>query len=164
MKKHIIAAMLPGLLSLSLPLSSSADSGAGCGLGQQIWAGQSGLAAHVLAATTNGTSVNQWFGISFDSLGCNANGVVATAYQRNIYVAGNLDNIARDAARGGGDHLRSLAQLMKIAEQDQPAFFAVAQARYDSLFSDSQVDAQEWIASLNEALLTEPSLAKYVTQ
>ena len=164
MKKQIVAAMLPGVLSLSFPFISCADSGAGCGLGQQVWAGKSGLAAHVMAATTNGTSINQWFGLTFDSLGCNANGVVTAAYQRNIYVAGNLDNIARDAARGGGDHLRSLAQLMEITEEDQPAFFAVTQAHYDSLFGATQVDAQEWLASLDEALLTEPSLAKYVSQ
>ncbi len=164
MKKQIVAAMLPGVLSLSFPFISCADSGAGCGLGQQLWAGKSGLISHVSAATTNGTSANQLFGLTFDSLGCNPNGVVTTAYQRNIYVAGNLDNIARDAARGGGDHLRSLAQLMEITEQDQPAFFAVTQARYDSLFSDTQVDAQEWLASLNEALSAEPSLVKYVSQ
>ncbi len=162
MKKHLAAVLLPGLLSF--PVISAADSGAGCGLGQQIWAGQSGLAAHVLAATTNGTSVNQWFGLTFDSLGCNANGVVTAQYQRNLYVANNLDNIARDAARGGGDHLRSLAQLMNIEEQDQPAFFAVTQARYDALFGTSTVDSQSWLASLDKTLLAEPDLAKYVSQ
>ncbi len=162
MKKHLAAILLPGLLSF--PVISAADSGAGCGLGQQIWAGQSGLAAHVLAATTNGTSINQWFGLTFDSLGCNPNGVVTAQYQRNLYVANNLDNIARDAARGGGDHLRSLAQLMEIEEQDQPAFFAVAQARYDALFGANAIDSQAWLASLDKALLAEPGLAKYVSQ
>ena len=162
MKKYLAAVLLPGVLAI--PGVSSADSGAGCGLGQQIWAGQSGLAAHVLAATTNGTSVNQWFGLTFDSLGCNANGTVTAEYQRHLYVSNNLDNLARDAARGGGDHLRSLAQLMNVAEVDRPAFYAAAQSRYDELFADSGTDAVQWLAGLNEAMLAEPGLAKYVGQ
>ncbi len=163
MKKHLAAILLPGLLSF--PVISSAGNGAGCGLGQQIWAGQSGLAAHVMAATTNGTSANQLFGLTFDSLGCNGNGVVTAQYQRNLYVANNLDNIARDAARGDGAHLRSLAQLMNIKKQDQPAFFAVLQARYNTLFGSSDaLDSQAWLASLDKAMLAEPSLAKYGSQ
>ena len=36
-----------------------ADRDAGCGIGSQVWAGQSGKVAKILAATTNGIFANQ---------------------------------------------------------------------------------------------------------
>lgn len=161
MQKRIAAILLPGLLSL--PLVSAADSGPGCGLGQQIWAGKSGLAAHVLAATTNGTSFNQLFGLSFDSLGCDGNSVITAQYLRNLYVANNMDNIARDAAKGSGEHLQSLAELLEIAEQDRPAFFAMTRSRYDTLFSARSTSSRQWLATLDQALSADPQLAKYAS-
>ncbi len=162
MNRRLAAVILPGLLSF--PLTSVADSGPGCGLGQQIWAGKSGLAAHVMAATTNGTSSNQLFGLSFDSLGCDGESMITAQYLRKLYVTNNLDNIARDAAKGGGNHLQSLAELMEIAEQDKPAFFSMTRSSYEALFSDSSVATPgQWLTVLDRALQTEPNLAKYAS-
>lgn len=161
MDKRLAAILLPGLLSL--PMVSAADSGPGCGLGQQIWAGKSGLAAHVMAATTNGTSSNQLFGLSFDSLGCDGESVITAQYLRNLYVANNLDNIARDAAKGDGEHLQSLAKLLDIAERDKTAFFSMTRSNYDMLFSASTASSQQWLAILDQALLAEPQLARYAS-
>ncbi len=159
MKKRIAAILAPSLLAL--PMITTANPG--CGLGQQIFAGQTGLGPHVLAATTNGTSSNQLFGITFDSLGCNAETVITAQFQRNLYVASNLDNIAADAARGGGEHLQSLAALLEIAPQDRPAFFAMTQSRYETLFNGQQTDSSEWLAMLDQSMLTDPVLAKYAS-
>ncbi|MFK7853855.1 MAG: DUF3015 family protein [Granulosicoccus sp.] len=153
------------LLLVPLVMASSgasfADSGPGCGLGQQIFAGQSGLAAHVLAATTNGSSSNQLFGLSFDSLGCNGETVITAEFQRNVFVANNYDNIARDAAQGGGDHLQSLAQLMQMQDDDAERFYQLAQVNYDHLFSDSGSDYALWLEKLDTTLSADPGLAKY---
>ncbi len=138
-----------------------ADAGPGCGLGQNIFAGQSGLAAHVLAATTNGSSSNQLFGLSFDSLGCNGETVITAEFQRNVFVANNLDNIARDAAQGGGDHLQSLAQIMQIDDGDTQRFYSLAQSNYDSLFSQHSDGHEAWLLKLDSALSANPELAKY---
>ncbi len=162
MKKIFSALPLAGLLAV--PFAAMADHGAGCGLGQQIFAGQSGLGPHVLAATTNGISSNQLFGLSFDSLGCNGESMITASYQQNIYVAGNMDNIARDAARGDGDHLQALADLLSIDNGDKAAFFALAQAHYDELFVDGSADAKEFMSRLGTAMATEPRLAKYTTR
>ncbi len=141
--------------------ASFADSGPGCGLGQNVFAGQTGLAAHVMAATTNGTSFNQLFGLSFDSLGCNGETVITAEFQRNVFVANNFDNIARDAAQGGGDHLQSLAQLMQMQDSDAEHFYNVAQSNYDVLFGDSADDYSQWLAKLDTTLSADPTLAKY---
>jgi hypothetical protein len=138
-----------------------ADSGPGCGLGQNIFAGQTGLAAHVLAATTNGSSSNQLFGLSFDSLGCNGETVITAEFQRNVFVANNYDNIARDAAQGGGEHLQSLAQLMQMPDSDARHFYQLAQVNYDALFADPGTDYATWLEKLDTTLSADPALAKY---
>ena len=153
------------LLLVPLVMASSgasfAESGPGCGLGQQVFAGQTGLAAHVLAATTNGSSFNQLFGLSFDSLGCNGETVITAEFQRNVFVASNYDNIARDAAQGGGDHLQSLAQLMQMPDGDAERFYEMAQVNYDDLFGDAGSDYALWLEKLDTTLSADPELAKY---
>lgn len=151
------------LLPLALAASSltQADNGPGCGLGQQVFAGQSGLAAHVMAATTNGTSSNQLFGLSFDSLGCTGEAVITAEFQRNVFVAHNYDNIARDAAQGGGEHLQSLAQLMNMPAGDAEHFYHVAQLNYDQLFGDTSTDHEQWLQKLDLTLAADPALARY---
>jgi len=140
---------------------AAAGSGAGCGLGQQVFEGQSGLGPHILAATTNGTSYNQLFGISFDSLGCNGESVVTASVQRNVFVAGNFDNIARDAAQGGGEHLESLAALMSMSGDDAERFFQFTQQQYDALFGQPVVDHEAWLQQLDTALLADPELSQF---
>ena len=156
------------LLVVPLMLSSTsaafADSGAGCGLGQQLFAGQSGLAPHVLAATTNGSSYNNVFGILFDSLGCNAETVITAEFQRDVFVASNYDSIARDAAQGGGYHLESLAALMQMQDTDAQHFYNVAQVNYDQLFSDTGDDYTKWLEKLDSTLSADPTLSKYSLQ
>lgn len=158
--------MIRKLPLLLLPLmmastgASIADSGPGCGVGQQIFSGQSGLAAHVMAATTNGSS-SQITGISFDSMGCDTSTVITAEFQRNVFVANNYDNIARDAAQGGGDHLQSLAALMQMQDKDARHFYEVAQVNYDSLFGDSDADHAQWLVKLDTTLSADPTLARY---
>jgi len=138
-----------------------ADNGPGCGLGQQVFAGQSGLAAHVMAATTNGSSSNQLFGLSFDSLGCDGSTVITAEFQRNVFVANNYDNIARDAAQGGGDHLQSLASIMQMQDDDAQRFYALAQVNYDQLFGESDGDYSQWLQKLDTTLAADPALSRY---
>ena len=138
-----------------------ADSGAGCGIGQQIFAGQSGRVPHLLAASTNGTSFNQSSGLTFDSLGCNGETTITAFYQRNFFVANNFDNIARDAAQGGGQHLQSLAALMQMNEEDSELFYQFSQQQYDALFGQQVDNHEEWLIQFDAALLNHPELSQY---
>ena len=159
MRRSLAVCLLPLLAATSTQVS--ADSGPGCGFGQQIFAGQTGIGPHILAATTNGTSFNQLFGLSFDSLGCNAEATVTASFQLNIFVASNFDNIARDAAQGGGEHLQSLATLMSMNAEDTVLFFQFSQQQYDSLFGQKVEDHEAWLLQLDAALLNEPTLSQY---
>ena len=154
-----LAAVLP--LTLAGIGAAQADNGPGCGLGQQIWAGQTGLVAHVSAATTNGSSFNQLFGISFDSLGCNGESVITAAYQQDVFVAQNLDNLARDAALGGGEYLTSLAGLMTMDATEASALERLVQREYDALFGAPTEDAQVWLDRLSDAMADDRTLAPF---
>jgi len=161
MKRKFPVLLMP--LMLASVGATHADSGPGCGLGQQIFAGQTGLAAHALAATTNTTFfANQLFGLSFDSLGCDGQTVVSADFQRDVFVASNFDNIAKDVAQGGGDHLQSLAAIMEIQDTDTEKFYKLAQANFDSLFGELGADDYAaWLDNLDSTLSTDPALSKY---
>ena len=159
MRRILAVCLLPLVAATST--QAVADSGPGCGLGQQIFAGQTGLGPHVLAATTNSTFYNQLFGLSFDSLGCNGEAVITAEYQRNVFVAGNFDNIARDAAQGGGQHLLSLASLMNMTEQDTEQFIELTQQQYEILFGQPVENIDAWLIQLDAALEADPFLSHY---
>ena len=103
------------LLAVALLASSScvmADQDVGCGLGTMVWAGQSGLAPKILAATTNGTSANQTFGITSGTLGCQADGVISSRARLSMFMGTNSERLARDMSVGQGEALNVLADLM----------------------------------------------------
>lgn len=159
MKKIVTIAALA--LAGSMGTAHADNTGAGCGLGQQVFKGQSGLFAHVAAATTNGTFMNQWFGLSFGSLGCDATSTVSNEYLKKTFVASNMDNLADDVAKGQGEYLSSLANLMGIQDQDKQRFFDVAQNNYDSIFGSN--GSQEIVLSaLDNAMSQDQQLVKYV--
>lgn len=148
-----LAATLPGL--------ALADSGPGCGIGTQIFKGQSGLFAHTIAATTNGSTFNQWFGLTSGTLECNPTNVVSNDFERVNFVAANLDNLSQEMAQGGGIHMRTLASLYAIAPADRAQFFDLTQRRMPQLLDSSKQGAQALLASLDTAMGADPVLAKY---
>ncbi len=109
MKKLIAGAILLGA-------SSMAFAQPGCGVGAMIWKGQSGIAPHVLAATTNGTFGNQTFGMTTGTLGCQTNQSVQSMA---MYMDSNIDKVARDMSRGSGENLDTLAVLLGVDEADR---------------------------------------------
>jgi len=85
---------------------------AGCGLGTVLFEGKDGLIMHVLAATTNGTSGNQTFGMSTGTLGCeDASEAKITATN---FIQGNRVALANDVARGDGETLNTYLALAEI--------------------------------------------------
>ena len=161
MKKLIGGAIL---LSLALPMSAMAqNTGPGCGLGSMIFKGKSGLGPNILAATTNGISGNQTFGLTFGTLGCNAEQMVSNEYQKEIFVASNMDTLAEEAAKGQGNHLASLAELIGIqSQQEREVFYTLTQANYDKVFVKSNSNATQILAALDDSMKTDAVLAKYV--
>lgn len=159
MKRVVLAA---GFITIALPGFAFADNGPGCGLGQMIFKGQSGFLPHTSAATTNGSTYNQLFGLTSGTLGCDGNAVVQNDFEKKVFVAANIDSLATDVARGEGEHLVSLATLIGVQEQDKSAFYQLAQANYAAMFDSTSSSTDGVLASLQVAMLDNEQLAKYV--
>lgn len=74
----------------------------------------------ILSSTTPG----DWY---------NEDGIPKAEHRVNVFVALNLDNLKTDLARGEGEYLASLAELLQVPPGRQSEFFALAQQGYPSL-------------------------------
>ena len=156
MKKLIAAAALISASSFAM-----ANNGpAGCGLGTAVvFPDANEWHEHVLAATTNGTSGNQTFGMTSGTLGCeSANGPLKAA---EAFMNDNMDQLAADSARGQGETLDALAQVMGVEAADTAAFRATVQSNFDSMFT-TEATAGDAFRSLTEAMSQDKALQKYV--
>jgi len=159
MKRALIAGML--LAPLGTAFAAPPNS-VGCGLGSQIFDGQSGIFPQILAVTTNGTLGNQTFGISTGTLGCDPDGTVVASARVPMFVGANMDNLAHDMAIGKGESLESLATLMNIADADKVAFYQTARNNYGRIFSVANLTSGDVLASLYDVMRADERLAQYV--
>lgn len=131
MKNIIVSAMLVGLCGYLM----AADYGsAGCGLGSMLFKDNNEPGPQILAATTNGTSGNQTFGITFGTSNCNNRGLIQISRHRESYIEANYKDIARDVARGNGEYLLNLAKLYGY-ENDVASFANMLKNNYVKVFS-----------------------------
>ena len=139
------------------------DTGPGCGLGKLAWQNyphQKLIGIQTMEATTNGLMGNQTFGITSGTSGCTNDGKFWAEHKVNAFAALNFENLAQDMAQGHGEHIASLATLMGIPADQQPAFFAMTQEKYASLVTAGETSPVAMVKALNEAVATNPMLAK----
>lgn len=104
----------------------------------------------VLAATLNGTSGNQTFGMTTGTSGCNPSGVWASNEELNNFTSQNLEKLASDMAKGSGETLDAFAELAGVADKD--AFFASSQANFSKIFTHDKITAGEVLANMDAVL------------
>jgi len=156
--------MKKATLAMALLASSGAafaanDAGSGCGVGAMIFEGQSGVAPHVLAVTTNGTLGNQTFGMTSGTLGCDVDQPITVAAVD--FLDNNMEKVARDMANGSGESLDALASLIGVSAQDKSRFQRVTHAQFTAIFSSERVHSSDVITALNEVMKQDEVLAKY---
>jgi hypothetical protein len=106
MKKLLVIA---GILLTSSAFAAHGP--AGCGLGSILLEGKEGTVFNVLAATLNGSSGNQTFGMSTGTLGCED---AATAKVSSVsFIEGNTVALSNDIARGEGEALSAYLTIIK---------------------------------------------------
>lgn len=152
MKKLIAGAILLGA-------SSMAFAQPGCGVGAMVWKGQSGIAPHVLAATTNGIFGNQTFGMTTGTLGCETNQSVQSMA---MYMDSNIDKVARDMSRGSGENLETLAVLLDVDEADRSEFNRLLQDNFATVFPNSDTTSDQAVDAIVALLEQNERLSKYV--
>ncbi|MES2964144.1 MAG: DUF3015 family protein [Bdellovibrionota bacterium] len=121
---------------------------AGCGLGNVVF----GKDNQVLAATTNGTSANQTFGITSGTLNCGPGGMAGM----NMFIENNQVALENDAARGQGETVATLASMMGC--QDVNAFGSTLKSNYSEIFTSK--DAKVIGHSIRETVKKDERLAR----
>jgi hypothetical protein len=143
------------------------DTGPGCGLGKTLWEGWKGqkqIAPQVFMASTNVTG-SYSFSITSGTSGCSNDGRMWNSERVSLFIGINYASLTEDMARGGGEHLASLATLMHVPLEYQPEFFAVVQERFPFLVKQGEADPDVIAESLQKAIMTHPVLATlWITQ
>jgi Protein of unknown function (DUF3015) len=136
------------------------DTGPGCGLGKLAWSDygrQRSIAPQVMMATTNGTFGSQTFGITSGTSGCTNDGTIMGQHKVSVFAAANYDSLSQEMARGGGEHLASLAALMGVPEEHRSEFFTLAQVQYPSLIQSGERTPAAMIQILQSGMATHPT-------
>ncbi len=154
MKKFLF--LLASTLLLLAPQAFAGKS-SGCGLGSVVFKGSSGFISNLSAATTNGTSGNQTFGITSGTSNCDAGDTVQLQKQREVFVAQNGDLILEDMAKGQGEYLLVYSRMMGCSAQVDARFAQVTQANAGYIFEHSKV-AGDVLSKTREVLTQDQEL------
>lgn len=111
---------------------------AGCGLGSQVMGPKDG---QIFAATTNGTFGNQTFGITFGTSNCVGTPTAAKADRMDKYIVANKVQLADDIARGEGETIQGLAQLMNCS--DASSLGSKLQSKFSTIFESHDMAANQ---------------------
>ena len=111
----------------------------GVGLGTMIFGENDGLLSQVLAATTNGLFGNQTFAITSGTSGAEPFDGIVVRRKMEVFVADNMDALARDIAAGRGETIGTLAELMAIPAEEHSAFVFTLQRNFDQIFPEATV-------------------------
>jgi hypothetical protein len=149
-------------LAAAIPTAAFADNVGGCGVGSKLFDGQSGVAPQVFAVTTNGSTANQTFGISSGTLGCTQDGTVRSDWKMSMFIEGNKERLARDMSVGSGETLASLAHLLGVEAQDQPAFNRLTKDNLARIFPSESAGTDQIIGGLRQTLASDPHMARYL--
>lgn len=139
---------------LNMTDSTAGYGSAGCGLGTLLFDPGNGF-TQVFAATTNGTSANQTFGITSGTSNCDGAG-----YQPGstaAFVETNRSALAKDAARGKGATIAGLADVAGC--KNAKAVGKKLQQNFKTVFPNAGVSDRDVSESVLRVLKSDKSLA-----
>ena len=163
MKKLLLSAFILTAPFMTTTASAAGGHGpAGCGLGTAvIFKGANEWHEHVLAATTNGTSGNQTFGMTSGTLGCqDAGGPLASGV--DLFLDNNMEQLAAETATGQGETLAALSELIGVDAADTATFNTALKANFDQIFSSEEVTSGQAYDALVSVMKQDTVLAKYI--
>jgi hypothetical protein len=126
----------------------------GCGLGSMAFEGQNGLVSQTFAVTTNGTFGNQTFGITSGTSNCDRAKSFTQNERLSIFVADNMDGIAKDIAKGEGEYLDTMATLMEVGQAERPQLYAHLQKHFSQIYPTASVTHAEVLANIGDVVST----------
>ncbi len=151
--KKLLVLLFVGFMVIGFSTALFADQkNYGCGLGSMAFEGNDGLISQVSAATTNGSSGSQTFGITSGTSNCKEYSEWTSNEKVNVFVADNMDSLAKDIAKGKGEHLDTLASLMNIPQKDRVAFNSKLQKNFSRIYTFEDVTAVEVIRNIEAVI------------
>ncbi len=142
MKKLLFIATATALMTTA----SFANANTGCGLGNSVIKNQDSVLMQVFAATTNGTSGNQTFGITSGTSGCAKPAKFVSNDKANEFVAGNMDTLALNISNGQGEALNTLATLLHVSNPE--TFASVLQKNFNKIYTSEKVSSANVIDNI----------------
>jgi len=115
--------------TMAYSATTNPDTGPGCGLGRQLWEdwkGKKQIAPQLFMASTNVTG-SYTFAITSGTSGCSNDGTIWDSQKAGLFIEINYANVMDDMARGGGEHLASLAALLGVTQEEEATFFSLVQ-------------------------------------
>lgn len=147
-----------GTLGILLFCGSAMANDAGCGLGSLVISKNSKL-LQLFALTTNGTFLNQAFGITSGTSGCSSSGLVQNEKEVQYFVELNNDDLSRQMARGEGEKLQVLAQLSGCKKTEgQKAFAEMTKKSFTQIYPTGDESAQDVISHLKAEMKNNPEV------
>ncbi|WP_144393764.1 DUF3015 domain-containing protein [Pleionea sediminis] len=156
MKRVLIGALVISVSSFTF----ASETGPGCGLGSQVFKGKKGVFSHVLAATTNGTSGNQTFGMTSGTLGCDANQTIQVA---SLYMDSNVDKVAAEMSIGKGESLNALAELLGVDAKHKAHFNQLLKENFNQVFASEETTSNEAINNIVALMEKDSILNVYIS-
>ncbi len=155
MKKFVVILMT---LSLVFVFGSFAMAGqaaqmnTGCGLGAMVFQDNQkvddSLLLQLVMTLLNGTCGNQTFGITSGTSNCKKPSKIVKDERMQQFVVANLDELARDIARGQGETLDTLADMMNIPQSERPQVYSKLQSNFSKIFPSEKVEGTEVVDNI----------------
>ncbi len=139
-----VALLLIGSVAVAKPYGD-----AGCGLGSVIFGDAPSVPSQVMAATTNDSTYTNLSGITSGTSNCIDQGAIKGAQAVPLFIEVNKSALAKDAARGDGETLAGLANLMGC---DSKTFGSAVKSNYKSIFVDSNMQPAAIENSINQMI------------
>lgn len=137
--KLVKALVLTGVLSLAASFASAAESAqygdAGCGLGNVIFGSQKG---QISAATTNGSSYTQLFGMTSGTSNCGPS--VFSSAEAKAFINNNSVALENDVVRGQGETLSTLSKIMGC---DNSVLSTSLKDNYKVIYTEKALSSQK---------------------
>lgn len=152
MRTWITAAAIAFTLTASAavegPKSDKPRENVGVGLGTMVFDGNDGLVEQCVATWLNMLICNQTFAITSGTSGAKKWDKFVMNGDVQNFVKNNMDTLARDMARGSGESLDTLAELMNVPEADRAAFAKDTQANFVKIYSSAKVTHDQVVKNI----------------
>lgn len=143
-------ALMTVMLCFGFKTFAAGYGAAGCGLGSMLFEGKNEWYEQVLAATTNGTSGNQTFGITFGSLNCDANKLALKTERAKVFVAANKNAVVNELAMGQGETVSVLANIYNC--ESSAVFGDLIKSNYSSVISNTELSTEQIVENMDQVV------------